>query len=265
MSIKIKIFTLLLACFFCASTALAALSCTVSTTCNSPDVVVLRMANTANSHAELPSQGNYSQLVCCSGVASLSNSCSNSFGVLLRLSGDTNAHVEENTQNTATYNGHNACISVPSGTVTVGYQDNSCSGFDTTVVSMATPTTNSHVGDGSTYTRKVCASVSTPPPPPALCSNISCASGGLTGDTNTTPNQNKNPVDETTRNQILALSDFNSDGKVNILDLSILLYWTNQPYEKIPGSNFSRYDLNKDGKIDFLDISILFYYWDLIF
>jgi peptidoglycan hydrolase-like protein with peptidoglycan-binding domain len=163
--------------FFSANTALAALSCTVSTTCNSPDVVVFRMASTSNSHAELPSQSNYSQLVCCSGVTGLSNSCSGSYSVVARLSADTNAHIEEGTQSTSAYDGHNACLSVPSGsTVSIGYQNTNCDGFDTTIASMATATTNSHVGDSSTYTRKICASISatrggnsglggTPPPP----------------------------------------------------------------------------------------------------
>ena len=54
------------------------------------------------------------------------------------------------------------------------------------------------------------------------------------------------------------LADFNCDGFVNILDLSILLY-----YQSKTGSVISFYDLNKDGRVGFADASIMFYYWDL--
>ncbi|HBG68888.1 hypothetical protein A2W67_02765 [Candidatus Nomurabacteria bacterium RIFCSPLOWO2_02_40_28] len=224
--------------------AFAALSCSVSATCASPDVVVLRMASTANSHAELPSQSNYSQLVCCSGVSGLSNSCTGTFATVLRLSGTTNAHVEENTESTAAYNGNNACLSVSSGTVTLGYQNSNCSGFDTTVASISQTPTNAHVGDSSTYTRKVCASTS-------VSDTSSVGSGG--GQNNIII------VTEKEKKQILAIADFNNDNKVNILDLSVLLYY----YGK-SGSSIDSYDLKKDGVIDFKDVSIMFYYWNLL-
>ncbi len=47
--------------------------------------------------------------------------------------------------------------------------------------------------------------------------------------------------------------DFNCDGKVNVQDLSMMLYWWDKPREP--------YDLNRDGAIDIQDISILMYYW----
>ncbi len=230
--------------------AFAALSCTVSTTCNSPDVVALRLYSTTNSHAELPSQNNYSQLVCCSGVTGLSNSCGGTSVVALRLSGDTNAHAEENTQSTAAYNGHNACISVPSGgSVSVGYQDNNCSGFDTTLVSLAKTPTNAHVGDASAYVRKVCVSaagggVINP------CSNVSCGNGG--------GGNIHHQLSEQEKQAILKIADFNNDGRIDILDLSILLY-----YLDLGGYGHTVYDLNDDGAVDFSDISILFYYWSV--
>lgn len=49
-------------------------------------------------------------------------------------------------------------------------------------------------------------------------------------------------------------ADLNGDGKVDIVDLSILLYYANQPYS-------AQYDFNKDGIIDIVDISILLFYW----
>lgn len=51
-------------------------------------------------------------------------------------------------------------------------------------------------------------------------------------------------------------ADFNYDGRVDLKDLSILLYYWDQPIAII-----QPYDLNDDNVIDLKDISILFYYW----
>jgi len=56
--------------------------------------------------------------------------------------------------------------------------------------------------------------------------------------------------------KILKIADFNSDGRINIIDFSILLFYMDKPM-----SIASRYDLNNDAKIDIVDVSILFYYW----
>lgn len=53
------------------------------------------------------------------------------------------------------------------------------------------------------------------------------------------------------------IADFNCDGYVDILDLSILLYYTDKS-----GDIIKPFDLKRDGKIDLQDISIVFYYWD---
>ncbi|MBI3626506.1 hypothetical protein HY224_00480 [Candidatus Uhrbacteria bacterium] len=129
------------------------LSCTVATTCAS-GAVVFRIAATSNSHAELPSQSLYSQLVCCTGVTGLSNSCSGTFATVLKLQATTNSHVEQNSLSNYT---NSVCLSVPAGgSVSVGYQSTNCSGFDTTVGSMSA-TTNAHVGDSTAFTTKICA------------------------------------------------------------------------------------------------------------
>ena len=47
-------------------------------------------------------------------------------------------------------------------------------------------------------------------------------------------------------------ADFNNDGRVNLQDLSILLYWWGKDGE---------HDLSGDGKVGIEDVSILFYYW----
>lgn len=132
------------------------LSCSITTAAGCSGTVIYRMSNSANSHAELPSQSNANynnNVVCCTGVAGLGNSCSGTYAVAAKLSSVTNAHIEQNSQ---TNYANNACISVATGTVSVGYQANNCSGYDTILSSMS-GTTNAHTGDGNTYTTKICA------------------------------------------------------------------------------------------------------------
>jgi len=52
-------------------------------------------------------------------------------------------------------------------------------------------------------------------------------------------------------------SDFNNDGKIDITDLSVLLYWFDRT-----GPKTAKYDLNNDNIVDMVDVSILFYYWN---
>lgn len=52
-------------------------------------------------------------------------------------------------------------------------------------------------------------------------------------------------------------ADFNCDSYVNLLDLSILLFYMDRI-----GPDISLYDLNNDGKVGLVDISIMFYYWN---
>jgi hypothetical protein len=151
---KIKLSLLFILILITPSVLNAALSCSVSATCNAPDVTLFKMSGTTNAHAELPGQSNYSNLVCCTGVTGIGNSCSGTYATALKLSAPTNAHVEESTQ--SNYIGNNACLSIASGTVSVGYQSTNCSGYDTTVASIS-GVTSAHVGDGSAYTTKVCA------------------------------------------------------------------------------------------------------------
>lgn len=49
--------------------------------------------------------------------------------------------------------------------------------------------------------------------------------------------------------------ELNNDGRVNIIDFSIVAYWYKRP------SPPSKVDLNGDGKIDLIDFSIMAYYW----
>lgn len=129
----------------------AALSCTVAASCS--DTTLFKISSTTNGHAELASESNYTNYVCCSGVVGLGNACSGTYDTALKLSATTNAHVEKKSESNYA---NNACISVTSGTVSVGYQASNCTGYDTTVASISGDT-NAHVGDGSAYTTKVCA------------------------------------------------------------------------------------------------------------
>ena len=54
----------------------------------------------------------------------------------------------------------------------------------------------------------------------------------------------------------LEAADLNGDNSIDIVDLSVLLYYYGQR-----GQGISRYDLNDNGVIDLPDISILMYYW----
>jgi hypothetical protein len=55
---------------------------------------------------------------------------------------------------------------------------------------------------------------------------------------------------------LLQCIDFNGDNHVNLVDLSIMLYYYDEP-NPIGGC----YDLNQDGTVNFPDVSILMYYW----
>ncbi len=155
------VFTLSIFELYTATPALGALSCSVvaSSSCSSPSVIVLRMSSSSNAHAEDPGQSNAnygSSVICCSGVTGLSNSCTNtSVATVVHLSSTTNAHAEEATFSNFS---NNICLSVPSGSVTVGYRATDCSGYDTTLGSLAS-TTNSHVGNGAAYpANEICGS-----------------------------------------------------------------------------------------------------------
>jgi hypothetical protein len=152
--------------FYPISTIYAALSCSVTTAgaCTGGSVVLLRMSGSTNAHAELPSQSNINydnNVVCCSGVSTIGNSCSASNKqIFAKISGVTNGTIQETSVNTY---GTNVCLSdsVDNDTITVGYQNTNCSGYDTTIASISS-SDNAHVGDGSAYTRKICATVTQP-------------------------------------------------------------------------------------------------------
>lgn len=150
--------------------AFAILSCSVTTAVGCTDTIVLRMSSSTNAHAELPWQstsGYSNNVICCSGLTS--TSCTAGFtATVLKLSSSTNAHVEINTNtNYAT----SSCISSASGLATIGYQDNNCTGYDTTLASMSGDT-NASMGTSTVYTKKICGTVA----PASLTFTISTSS-----------------------------------------------------------------------------------------
>lgn len=52
-------------------------------------------------------------------------------------------------------------------------------------------------------------------------------------------------------------ADENGDGRVNIVDLSIILYW----WGETPKETSRAADINKDGQINLKDLSVMLYYW----
>jgi hypothetical protein len=153
----------LIAVFIPIRYSYAALSCSVTTSAGCSDTVLLRMSGSLNAHAELPNQTTPvydNNVVCCSGVTGLGNSCAvSNKAIFAKLSGVTNAHVEQNMQ--LNYS-QNACISssFSGDAITIGYKSSDCSGYDTTLFSMANTPTNSQVGSPSSYINKVCAKIS---------------------------------------------------------------------------------------------------------
>lgn len=137
------------------------LSCTITTQAAcSTGTIVLRMSSSSNATSELPSGSNPSysnNVVCCTGVTGLSNSCGvGTFATALKLSSTTNAHVEQSQLSNYT---EEVCLSVITGSVSVAYQANNCTGYDTSLGSMSS-STNAHVGTSTSYTTKICATAS---------------------------------------------------------------------------------------------------------
>ncbi len=99
--------------------------------------------------------------------------------------------------------------------------------------------------------------ISSPPPPPPPPPDPPPPSGGGGGGTPPPPALPPNVVPPA--NPITGCgslkADLNCDGRVNLTDLSILLYnWGNV-------KNNPRADINKDSKVNLVDFSILLYEW----
>lgn len=97
---------------------------------------------------------------------------------------------------------------------------------------------------------------SPPPPPPNPSSTPPIVTTGGGGGGTSYVTSSTLPASPPLLSPEFQVADFNGDNKVDIIDLSILLYY----YGRC-GLDVTRYDLNQDGCVDFPDVSILMYYW----
>lgn len=96
-----------------------------------------------------------------------------------------------------------------------------------------------------TFNTSQCAAAPPPPPP---------TGGGGGGFFQIAPTLAPKPTPAP--KPTFSMGNFNEDGKVDLVDISIFLYWMGQP-----GEDALRYDLNGDGRLDIRDISIMLYHW----
>jgi len=89
----------------------------------------------------------------------------------------------------------------------------------------------------------------TPPTVPGETPGLAVGGGGGTGYY-VRPSVVKKPP------PTLQCIDFNGDGRIDIVDLSIMLFYYNKK-----GTDLGCYDLNQNNVVDFPDVSILMYYW----
>lgn len=152
---------IILSGFFLIKPVNAVLTCAVTTTCISPNVTVLKMYSTSNSHAGLPGSSSYTNFVCCGiGATGLGIDCNAANkAVVGTLSGTDSAHYEDWTKTNYPSPANDFCLSVDSGTITVA-TSTSCASYDTTIFSFSgTSGTNAHVGTSTAYTIKICGTV----------------------------------------------------------------------------------------------------------
>jgi len=71
----------------------------------------------------------------------------------------------------------------------------------------------------------------------------------------------KNILTPKTEKPEVSKVDSNGDGKINLIDFSVMAYWYRRPLGSAPKNTKERVDINKDGKVDLIDFSILAYYW----
>jgi len=145
----------LLLLFVLVDSTEAALNCSFSSTSCSTGYSVLKMSASSNAHAGLPSQSNYSNNVCCSGISGISCSGGTAF---LKLSALTNAQVEQATY----YNyANSACLNpLANETISCNYQTTSCSDGYICLASIS-DNTNAHVAQCGVYSTQVCCIAST--------------------------------------------------------------------------------------------------------
>ena len=144
---------------------ISAYACVITTSCSSPNHVVMRLSETGNAHGELASQSNYNNVLCCD-FGNGDTSC-NAENKVLGLSSPTNAHAERpensNYANPVCYNSLDNCSAVDS---TTPLDSN-----DVNVIWLS-DLTNAHLGGSSSpYTKKVICDVNVTTTAPQVCGN----------------------------------------------------------------------------------------------
>ncbi len=170
-SAKIGIFTLLvvsiIVTIYISITVIADLSCSIQTGSCSSGTAILHMENSTggynNAHAELASQSNYNNYLCCETTGkTLTTTCDTIF---LELSATSNAHVQDPASAATPDYTEDACIGNATGSCQT--ESGSCSAGYTCLLSMASSEgdnqTNAHVANCSYYDLQVCCHMNSPP------------------------------------------------------------------------------------------------------
>jgi prepilin-type N-terminal cleavage/methylation domain-containing protein len=137
----------------CSANLSGVFTCSVVTgTCSGVDVLHI-----SGGHAELNTQTNYTNKLCCTGggitVTNITNTsqCAAGQAAVLKLSDLTNAHVEKGTETNYT---NKICLSSTGKTATCAYAATCDAGY-TELTTISDGATNLHFGDAS-YATKVC-------------------------------------------------------------------------------------------------------------
>ncbi|MBN1940961.1 MAG: hypothetical protein JW772_02150 [Candidatus Diapherotrites archaeon] len=138
----------------------SALTCSLKAACGAGETDIMHLSAATNAHAEIATQSNYGQKVCCSHTTPIGTSCAGNHVEIVNLSAATNAHAEDAAlANYAT----KVCISGVSGGVALRNAA-ACNAGEVCVVSLSS-TTNAHLADctaGNAYPNKACVNVSAP-------------------------------------------------------------------------------------------------------
>ncbi len=105
-----------------------------------------------------------------------------------------------------------------------------------------------------TYPTLTSVPTSTPPPPPPPPPPPAPGGGGSGGGGITIIVGPKPP--SPCESEIVARIDLSGDCKVDMVDLSILVYY----YDRV-GPAIARYDFSGNGRVDLFDVSVMMYYW----
>ena len=140
----------------CGASLSDVFTCSItSDSCGGVDV--LHIYSLDGGHAELNTQSNYSQKVCCVGGGAIvtnitdSSQCEENQATILKLYSATNSHVEKGTENNYT---NKVCLSAIGKTATCTYASSCPSGY-VQLITISDGETSLHVSD-SIFTNKVC-------------------------------------------------------------------------------------------------------------